>query len=130
MSYFLIKASLRRGQNAKLKKESFVTKSDDLIAAEQITATNLISVDNQVSITDINLKNYVDVFMLPTGDGPIYEVVLEFDDIDGKVIKEPYLQQANSTNEAETLLMENLSNPNVEIIKTTKTTIVDYFKEV
>ena len=67
--------------------------------------------------------------MLPTGDGPIYEVVLEFDDIDGKVIKELYLQQANSTNEAETLLMENLSNPNVEIIKTTKTTIVEYFKQ-
>lgn len=130
MSYFLVKANLKRGQNAKVKKENFVTKSDDLVAAEQITATNLLSVDNQVSITDINLKNYVDVFMLATGDGPIYEVVLEFDDIDGKVVKEPYLQQANSTNEAETLLMENLSNPNVEIIKTTKTTIVDYFKEV
>ena len=78
MSYFLIKASLR-GQNAKLKKESFVTKSDDLIAAEQITATNLISVDNQVSITDINLKNYKNVFTTVDNTGPFYELSIEWE---------------------------------------------------
>ena len=129
MSYFLIKASLRRGQNAKLKKESFVTKSDDLIAAEQITATNLISVDNQVSITDINLKNYKNVFTTVDNTGPFYELSIEWEDQESKVVKESYLQQAGNTVESEASLIANVGDY-FEVVSNKKTTISDYFKEV
>lgn len=126
MSYFLVKASLKRGQNAKLKKESFVVKSDDLIAAEQITTTNLISVDSQVSITDINLKNYKDVFTTVDNTGPFYELFIEWEDQESKVIKESYLQQAGNTVESEAFLITNVGDY-FEVVSNKKTTISDYF---
>ena len=129
MSYFLVKASLKRGQNAKVKKESFVTKSDDLIAAEQITATNLLSVDNQVSITDINLKTYKDVFTTVDNTGPFYELAVEWEDQESKIVKESYLQQAGNTVESEAFLIANVGNY-FEVVSNKKTMISDYFKEV
>src|SRR5574344_2688599 len=126
MSYFLVKANLRRGQNAKVKKESFIVKATDYSFAGAKVTSELNPIDHTILVTDVNIKNYVDVFMLE-GDGPLYDIQLEFEDVDGKTFKENYLQQANSTAEAETLLMENLSNPNVEIVNTKKTNIVDYF---
>ena len=127
MSYFLVKANVRRGRDAKLKKEGFVVKATDYSFAGAKVVSELNSIDPTILVTDVNLKNYVEVFMIEGGDGPLYEVQLEFDDVDGKTIKELYLQQANSTNESESLLLENLSDPNVEIVNTKKTNIVDYF---
>lgn len=126
MSYYLVKAYLKRGANAKIKKESFVVKASSILFAETKAASELTPIDPTILVTDVNIKNYVEVFMLE-GDGPLYDIQLEFEDVDGKTFKENYLQQANATAEAETLLMENLSNPNVEIVNTKKTNIVDYF---
>jgi len=127
MSYFLVKANVRRGRDAKLKKEGFVVKATDYSFAGVKVGSELNSIDPTALVTDVNLKNYVEVFMIEGGDGPLYEIQLEFDDVDGKTVKELYLQQANATAEAEALLLENLSDPNVEIVNTKKTNIVDYF---
>lgn len=126
MNHYLVKANVRRGQNAKVKKESFVVKAADYYFAGAKVLTELTPIDSTVVVTDVNLKNYVEVFMLE-GDGPLYEIQLEFEDVDGKTFKETYLQQANATAEAETFLLENLDSPAVEIVNTKKTNIIDYF---
>lgn len=126
MNHYLVKANVRRGSNAKVKKESFVVKATNVVIADSKVNTELNSGEITALVTDVNLKNYVEVFMLE-GDGPLYEVQLEFEDVEGKTFKESYLQQANATVEAEAFLIENLSNPNVEIVNTKKTNIVDYF---
>jgi len=127
MSYYQTKVVISR--NKKLKKENYITKADSVITADTLTVINLSGFDPDVVITDVNLKGYVAVYMLEDGDGPLYHIDIEFDEADGKVVREPYLQQANSTKEAETLLMANLGNPAVEITNTKKTNIVDYFEQ-
>jgi hypothetical protein len=127
MSYYQTKVVISR--NKKLKKENYIIKADSVITADTLTVINLSGFDPDVVITDVNLKGYVAVYMLEDGDGPLYQVDIEFDEADGKVVREPYLQQANSTKEAETLLMANLGNPAVEITNTKKTNIVDYFEQ-
>ena len=127
MSYFLVKANLKRGQNAKVKKESFVVKASNIIFAEAKVTSELTPVDSEVKVTDVNLKNYTDVFITADNTGPFFEIVVEFDDIDGKVIKEIYLQQSYSTKEAEETLMSNL---NGEVKSVKETNIVDYFETV
>jgi hypothetical protein len=126
MSYYLVKANLRRSKDAKVKKESFIVKAPDLIAAEQITATNLLSVDSSLSITDINLKNYKDVFTTADNTGPFYELSIEWEDLDSKVVKESYLQQAGNTVESEAFLITNVGDY-FEVVSNKKTTISDYF---
>ena len=127
MSYYLVKANLKRGQNAKVKKESFVVKASNIIFAEAKVTSELTPVDSEVKVTDVNLKNYTDVFITADNTGPFFEIVVEFDDTDGKVIKENYLQQSYSTKEAEETLMSNL---NGEVKSVKETNIVDYFETV
>ena len=127
MSYYQTKVVISR--NKKLKKENYIIKADSVITADTLTVINLSGFDPDVVITDVNLKGYVAVYMLEDGDGPLYQVDIEFDEADGKVVREPYLQQANSTKEAETLLMANLGNPAVEITNTKKTNIIDFFEQ-
>lgn len=124
MSYYLVKASLKRGANAKVKKESFIVKASSILFAETKAASELTPVDSEVKITDINLKNYVDVFTTPDRTGPYFDIQVEFDDVDGKVVKENYLQQSFSTKEAEETLMTNLTG---EVKSIKETNIVDYY---
>lgn len=126
MSYFLVKANLKRGQNAKVKKESFVVKASNIIFAEAKVTSELTPVDSEVKVTDVNLKNYTDVFITADNTGPYYEINIEWEDSDDKVIKEVYLQQANSTSEGELLLVEHVGD-HIEVVANKKTNIVDYF---
>ena len=109
MSYYLVKANLKRGVNAKIKKESFIVKASTLELSSAKVMSELSSVDPDVKTTDVNFKNYVDVYTTEDNTGPFFEIVVEFDDIDGKAIKENYLQQSYSTKEAEETLMSNLN---------------------
>jgi len=127
MSYYQTKVNITRAK--KHKKEVYVVKADSVITADSVTVLNLAAFDPEVVVTDVNLKNFAAVYMLEDGDGPIYQVDIEFDEVDDKVVKESYLQQANGTSEAEAFLMTNLGNPNVEITNTKKTNIVDYFEQ-
>lgn len=124
--FYLLKANVKRGNNAKTKKEVFAVKASSVIFADSKVTSELTPVDSSMVVTDINLKGYVEIFTIE-GDGPFYDVSLEFEDVDGKTLKENYLQQANGTAEAEAFLLENLGNPAVEIVNTKKTNIIDYF---
>jgi hypothetical protein len=127
MSYYQTKVKIVR--NKKHKKENYVVKADAVIMADALTVLNLSGFDPYVEVIDVNLKNFTSVYMIPDGDGPLYQVDIEFEDVDGKTLKESYLQQANGTSEAEAFLMANLGNPGVEITNTKKTNIVDYFEQ-
>ena len=124
--YYLVKANLKRGSNAKLKKETFVVKSDNIILAESITMKELSAIDSDVKISDINLKNYIEVFTTEDNTGPYFDIVVEFDDVDGKIIKENYLQQSYSTKEAEEALKNKISEGDVKSIK--ETNYIDYLE--
>lgn len=124
--YYLVKANLKRGINAKIKKETFVVKSEDIILAESITMKELSTIDPNVKISDINLKNYIEVFLTEDNTGPYFDIVVEFDDVDGKIIKENYLQQSYSTKEAEEALKNKISEGEVKSIK--ETSYVDYLE--
>src|SRR5574344_788018 len=115
MSYFLVKANLKRGQNAKVKKESFVVKASNIIFAEAKVTSELTPVDSEVKVTDVNLKNYTDLFITADNTGTYYEINIEWEDSDDKVIKEVYLQQANSTSEGELLLVEHAGD-HIEVV--------------
>ena len=124
MSYYLVKASLKRGANAKIKKESFVVEASNIIFAEAKITSELTTIDSNVVVTDVNLKNYTKVFTTTDDTGPYFEIVSEYEDVDGKIFKEIHLQQSYSTKEAEETLMPNIGG---EVKSIKETNIIDYY---
>ena len=117
-------------RNNKLRKELYVCKADSVIASEGLAVANLTSEDPNVVVTDVNLKNYVNVFLTEDNTGPFYECSISYESsTDDKIIKETYLQQSYSTKQAEEALSVNL-NFNYEVKSIKETSIVDYFENI
>lgn len=123
MNYYLLKASVLDSEGKK-KKENYVVKADSSITAEGTGVLNLAHKDLE-EITDINKKTWVDVITSELG-GNWYEVKIEWDNVDGKIIKESYLVQDQSTKQAEDVIT---SQQECEVVAVVKTNILDYFEQ-
>lgn len=117
--FFEVKASVK-DEEGKMKIQSFVTKQSTWDLAGAVAD----AVDGADRVTNIAEKNWVDVFIDDTKES-FYELKVEWLDLEGKIVKESYLQQADSTKEAETLLLDKVSN-DPEIVGNKKTNIKAY----
>ena len=126
MNFYQVKVQITR--NGKTKPEIYVSKASGFDLAGYEVLTNLLGFDPDVKVTDVNLKKYVNVFTTEDQTGPYYDVQIEFEDVDGKTVKELYLQQSYSTKQAEEALAINVSG-GYEVKSTKETNIVDYFIE-
>jgi len=121
MNYYLLKVTVNTDEG-KQKKENYAVKAESSIIAEA-TGTKNLSHKDIVEITDINKKNWTEVVANADG-GDWFEVKSEWDDIDGKTIKDVFLVQEHNTKDAEDVV----SNIDVcEITGTNKTNILNYF---
>ena len=121
MKYFEVKGTY--SDNGKTKTSLIITKSYGVVESYGLTT----GVGAHDEVLGVNLKNYVEVFN--NDKSTFYEIKLEWDSVDDKVVKELYLQKADSTQEAESLLKANIDSSNVEITGTVKKNYIDYIVE-
>jgi len=115
MIYYEVKAVIK-DEEGKMKTKQFVAKSESVILADALVATNT----SCERITNVNEKNWVDVFNDDAKEF-FYELKTEVLDLEGKTRTELYLQKADSTKEAEDLLFANITHrPDIKGIKETK----------
>jgi hypothetical protein len=130
MKYYSVKCTVER--DGKMKKELYAVKATDLLNAETTTALELAA-ENLQEITDVNKKGYVAVIRnVEDGvdlGGVYYDCTCEWDEVDGKTVKDVYLIQAGSTAIAEKKLFE-IAGDNVEIISTVKKSYIDYLEQI
>lgn len=118
--YFEVKVNIER--NGKIKSEVYVAQTEDFIHAEPIVSAELGSVET----TGVNKKNYVEVFD-EAEKSHFFECKVAYDDIDGKAVKEMYLQKADELEEAKNLLLGNIENePEFKSVR--ETNIMDFIK--
>lgn len=125
MSYFSVKAVIL-DEDGKNKKVNTVCKASSVIIAEATTVLNLG--DSLQKITHVDEKNYVNVFSNGAG-GEWYDVKIEYSDVDDKLIKELFLQQANDLNLARLSVLALSGVAALEVTAIVKTNIIDYFEE-
>lgn len=114
MYYYETKLVIVR--DGKTKNEVYITQATDVIQAEMLTTEKV----TPQRITGIVEKKIVDVFD-NDDKSHFYECKVEFEDLDSGLITEVYLQKADSTRDAETSLLENLTGvPEFKQVKETK----------
>ena len=121
MNHYLVKPTVE--VEGKSKKQQYVVKAESNVLADATCVLNLPNVEIK-EIPDVNKKNWVDVIPNEEG-GNWYDVVCEWDTIEGKTVKDPYLIQKLSIDDAISKAYE--VSPNCEITSIKKATILDYF---
>ena len=126
--YYQVKINILRA--GKHKKELYIVQAYNLPEAETIVITQLQE-EGLEEVTDVNQKDYATILRnIVDGvnlGGYYYEVKIEWDDVDGKVVKETYLIQAATTGAAEAILYKQAGD-SIEIVSTVKKNYIDYLE--
>jgi hypothetical protein len=118
--YYEVKAVVK-DEEGKLATKLYVAKSDSTMMAD----TTVQMLTKAERIAGVNEKNWINVFN-EVDKIAFYECKVEAESLDGKPIVELYLQKADSTHDAETLLLKNIEyKPEFKSIKETK--IIDSY---
>lgn len=116
--YYEVKAIVKTDK--KNIKRVFLAETSSIVLADA-----LVQSPDLVKVTGIVEKDFVNVFV-DKGD-KFYECKVVYEDIEGKEISETYIQTADSTSEAETALLSNLTyKPEFKSVK--ETIIFDIYK--
>ena len=119
--YFEIKTKLVK-VNGKKVSEQFVTDAVSFTDAEVKVNSHLEG--KTFEVESIAKKNYVNVLQDDKG-GFYFKISTEWEDLESKIIKESYLQQALDIDSAKAYLLEDLEG-NVEVKAIVETKILEF----
>ena len=103
--YFEVKTAQKVGK--KFLKNSYLVKADELLAAYTTAGVNLADKE-ELEFLAAAKKDVIDVFTVEKG-GQYFEVKCEYEDVDGKVLKETYIQQALELSDVKGLILGNIT---------------------
>ena len=124
MSFFEVKTSKKEGK--KYVKVPYLVKAEDLLSAYTIAGVNLAE-SEELEFLAVAKKDVIDVFTIEDGSS-YFECKVEFEDVDSKILKETYIQQALELSDVKQLLLGNITGT-PEFKSIVEKNYEDYFKE-
>lgn len=119
--YFELKTTGFKNNGSKLS-QLFITNAISFTDVEVKTNKHLEG--QTFEVETIAKKNYINVFQNNEGEF-YYKVSIEWEDLESKIIKETYLQQASSIDQGKFLLLKNIKG-DVEVKAIVETKILEF----